>query len=223
MYKDKYNLKIDESIFLAKKTLVENIYNQARLENINITFPDTKTIMEGMSVSGLSVDEFQKVINLRNAWNFIFDTMSDSLTIEYITNIHSIVTYGELPQSMVNTLRTGSVSIGGSFYVPKIPDKESVKNKLNSIFTRNTSLTEKALDYFLYSCRAQLFWDGNKRTSLICTNKFMIENGIGVLIIEEKHIRRFNKLMIQYYETADSSKIKRFLYDNCIIGIDYAN
>src|SRR5699024_12739363 len=96
--------------------------------------------MEGISVSGLSVDEFQKVINLRNAWNFIFDTMSDSLTIEYITNIHSIVTYGELPQSMVNTLRTGSVSIGGSFYVHNIHYKESVKNKLISIFFSYTYL-----------------------------------------------------------------------------------
>lgn len=49
----------------------------------------------------------------------------------------------------------------------------------------------------------------------------MIEAGVGVLIVEEKHLRRFNKLMIDFYETADKSKIKPFLYNNCISGIDY--
>lgn len=49
----------------------------------------------------------------------------------------------------------------------------------------------------------------------------MIAAGVGVLIIEEKYLRRFNKLMIDFYETADKSKIKDFLYANCIYGIDY--
>lgn len=38
----------------------------------------------------------------------------------------------------------------------------------------------------------------------------MIEAGVGVLIVEEKHLRRFNKLMIDFYETADKSKSNLF-------------
>ena len=34
-----YNLTINENIFLAKKILVNSIYNSAKLEGINITFP----------------------------------------------------------------------------------------------------------------------------------------------------------------------------------------
>jgi len=67
MFENKYELSGDEALFLAKKTLVENIYSQAKMENINITFPDTKTIIDGMSVSGLNTDDIQKVLNLRNA------------------------------------------------------------------------------------------------------------------------------------------------------------
>lgn len=193
------------------------------MENINITFPDTKTIIDGMSVSGLKTDDVQKVLNLRNAWHFVLDDVSASLDLEYIKTIHSMVAYGELPQSMINTLRDGDVSIGGSFYQPKIPIESEVIKRIENIVNSSASVTEKALDYFLYACRAQLFWDGNKRTASICANKIMIQAGVGVLIIEEKYLRRFNKLMIDYYETADKSKIKPFLYNNCINGIDYKN
>lgn len=221
MFEDKYHLKRDESIFLAKKTLVENIYNQAKMENINITFPDTKTIIDGMSVSGLKTDDVQKVLNLRNAWHYVLEDVFASLDLDYIKTIHAMVAYGELPQSMLNTLRNGDVSIGGSFYQPKLPDETTVTERIKKIFDSSNSATEKALDYFLFACRSQLFWDGNKRTASIVANKIMIEAGVGVLIVEEKYLRRFNKLMIDYYETADKSKIKPFLYNNCIFGIDY--
>ena len=42
--KDKYYLTKEQNLFLAKKVLVSNIYNSARLEGINTTYPDTKTI-----------------------------------------------------------------------------------------------------------------------------------------------------------------------------------
>lgn len=221
MYQNKYFLSKDESVFLAKKTLVENIYSQAKMENINITFPDTKTIIDGMSVSGLNIDDMQKVLNLRNAWQVVLSNIDGPLTLEYITDIHAIVAYGELPQSMLNTLRTGDVSIGGSFYQPGIPIKANVIKKINDSLHSKATATEKALDYFLFACRSQLFWDGNKRTATIIANKILISNGAGILIINESKLHRFNKLMIDYYETADKSRIKPFLYENCIYGIDY--
>lgn len=221
MFEDKYELNRDESIFLAKKTLIENIYSQAKMENINITFPDTKTIIEGMSVSGLKTDDVQKVLNLRNAWHFVLDDVSAPLNLDYIKTVHAMVAYGELPQSMINTLRNGDVGIGGSLYQPVIPVEKEVTERISLLLNSDHSATEKALDYFLYACRSQLFWDGNKRTATIIANKMMIAAGVGVLIIEEKYLRRFNKLMIDFYETADKSKIKPFLYANCVYGIDY--
>ena len=221
-YSNKYTLSRDESIFLAKKTLVENIYSQAKMENINITFPDTKTILDGASVSGLAVDELQKVLNLRNAWRFVLDDIDTPLTLDdYVTTLHSIVAYGELPPTMLHTLRTGDVSIGGSFYQPKIPDVAEATQRIETILSGDATITEKALDYFLYACRSQLFWDGNKRTATIATNKLLIEAGAGVLIVNEKNLCRFNKLMIEYYEAADKARIKPFLYNHCIFGINY--
>ncbi|MDH6364710.1 Fic family protein [Enterococcus sp. PF1-24] len=220
-YTDKYNLTQEENLFLAKKTLVENIYSQAKMENINITFPDTKTIIDGMSISGLKADDVQKVLNLRNAWQYTLANINEPLTLDYAKQVHAMVAYGELPPTMLNTLRNGDVGIGGSFYQPIIPNEKESSQQIKNILQSDVSMTEKALDYFLFACRSQLFWDGNKRTASICANKILIGGGVGVMIIDEKHLRRFNKLMIDFYETADKTKIKQFLYTNCIFGINY--
>ena len=45
------------------------------------------------------------------------------------------------------------------------------------------STTEKALNYYLWAIRSQLFWDGNKRTSNIVANAILISNGKGILNI----------------------------------------
>ena len=43
---NKHKLTLKENVFLAKNQLVGTIYKQARMENINITFPQTKVIFE---------------------------------------------------------------------------------------------------------------------------------------------------------------------------------
>ena len=71
----------------------------------------------------------------------------------------------------------------------------------------------------LYGMRAQLFWDGNKRTSTLCTNKIMIENGVGIIKVPDSKLEEFNTLLTEFYNTNDNTKIEQFIYDNCIDGI----
>lgn len=73
----------------------------------------------------------------------------------------------------------------------------------------------------LYGMRNQLFWDGNKRTSTICANKIMIENGCGIIKIGDKYLEEFNVLLTDFYNTNNKIKIKNFIYDNCIDGISF--
>lgn len=75
----------------------------------------------------------------------------------------------------------------------------------------------------LYGMRSQLFWDGNKRTSTICANKIMIKNGNGIIKISDKYLQEFTILLSEFYCTNDKSKIKNFIYDNCIDGIAFKN
>ena len=91
---------------------------------------------------------------------------------------------------------------------------------IDQITDGSNSITERAIRIMLYLMRAQVFWDGNKRTSMIVANKIMIENGKGIITIKEEFINEFNKLLSEYYTTGDNNSIVRFIYDNCIFGLE---
>ena len=72
---DKYQLTLEENIFLAKRNIVDSIYKESKLEGIAITFPETNEICEGRAVAGMSVDDIVKVNNLKHAWEFVLETV----------------------------------------------------------------------------------------------------------------------------------------------------
>ena len=79
---------------------------------------------------------------------------------------------------------------------------------------------EKTLNMFLWGTRGQLFWDGNKRTSLVATNKLILEAGAGMLTIQEKNMEQFNALLVAYYDNGEGEALKAFLYDQALQGLE---
>ena len=171
---NKYELTLEQNIFLAKSNLVNNIYANARMEGLNITFPDTKTILDGVNVPNLKVDEIQCILNLRDAWKYVINNIQDKFDLDFICKVNEFVARNE--SLSWGKLRNGNVQITGTDYIPEIPNEECVKNEIEQIL-KIENTTERAIEYMLYGMRSQLFWDGNKRTSTICANKIMIENG----------------------------------------------
>lgn len=217
--KDKFNLTLEQNIFLAKKTLVENVYNSARLEGVNVTFPETKVIMDGMVVSGISVDDLQIILNLRNAWKHVLNTINEDMSLEFACKVNGFVSYNESLDW--GKLRYGNVGISGVSYKPEIPKEENVLKDINEILSSNDSITHKAIKYMLYGMRSQLFWDGNKRTSTLCANKILIKHGKGLISIPEAKLPEFHERLSAFYETNDYSKIDMFIYNECLYGIEF--
>ena len=218
--KDKYHLTKEQNIFLAKKVLVSNIYNSARLEGINTTYPDTKTILEGVNVPSLKLDEINCILNLRDAWNFTLSNIDSDVTLDFICKVNSLVSRNESLEWGV--LRTGKIGINGVDYIPDIPEKEDVIINIETIL-KEENITKRSLNLMLYLMRSQLFWDGNKRTAMIVANKFLVSNGGGIISVKEDDINEFNKLLTEYYNTGNKDKIISFLYDKCIFGLELNN
>lgn len=218
--KDKYNLTLEQNIFLAKRNLVDNIYANARMEGLNITFPETKTILEGINVPNLKIDEIQCILNLRDAWKYLINNIHADFNFDFICKINELVARNE--SIAWGVLRQGGVQITGTDYIPEIPDEEDVKKQINNILQIENA-TERAIEYMLYGMRSQLFWDGNKRTSTICANKIMIENGCGIIKVPDNKLKDFTILLSEFYSTNNKEKIKEFLFDNCIDGIVFKN
>lgn len=218
-YIDKYNLTPKQSLFLAKKKWDENVYCGMKMENRAVTFPQTKTILEGVNVPNVQLDDIQAILNMRDAWRYLLGSIEKPITLEYLCKLNEYIARNEALEW--GKLRTGRVAISGTDYIPPIPNIEDVQRELSAILTaEDTTATERALTAFAWGARGQLFWDGNKRTSLVLANKILLQAGAGMLTISEKHMEQFNVQLLAYYNSGDMEPLKRFMYDTAIQGIE---
>lgn len=217
IFPDKYELTREESIFLAKKKWDENIYCGMKMENRAVTFPQTKTILGGVNVAGVQLDDIQAILNMRDAWRYLLSSIDEPVNVEYMCKLNEYIARNEALKWGV--LRSGSVGISGCDYVPPIPEYETVKRELEVILSQDKTATGIALDVFAWGARGQFFWDGNKRTSLTMANKIMVSHGVGMLTIQDKNMERFNELLLEYYNSGVADELKRFMYDNAVQGM----
>lgn len=214
-FTDKYHLNKSQSLFLAKKGQIKNIYCGMKMENRAVTLDQTRAILNGVNVPNIQLDDIQAILNMRDAWKFLLNTVSETITFEYWCKLNEYIARNEALEW--GKLRTGNVGISGTDYVPPIPEKEQVITTLEDIVSdKGMTATDKALEVFTWGTRGQYFWDGNKRTSLMLANKILISAGAGIMTITDKYMEQFNVLLLEYYNTGKSSELKRFLYDNAI-------
>ena len=214
-FTDKYHLNKSQSLFLAKKGQIKNIYCGMKMENRAVTLDQTRAILNGVNVPNVHLDDIQAILNMRDAWKFLLNTVSETITFEYWCKLNEYIARNEALEW--GKLRTGNVGISGTDYVPPIPEKEQVITTLEDIVSdKGMTATDKALEVFTWGTRGQYFWDGNKRTSLMLANKILISAGAGIMTITDKYMEQFNVLLLEYYNTGKSSELKRFLYDNAI-------
>ena len=91
MFSDKYNLTREESIFLAKKKWDENIYCGMKMENRNVTFPETQTILNGVNVGRVSLDDVQSILNMRDAWKYIIKNIDEPLDLSFLCELNGLI------------------------------------------------------------------------------------------------------------------------------------
>ena len=198
----------------ARANMKTSIYDQAVLEGVSTTFPQTEDIIENGTVNGMTASDVQKVLNLKHAWEFIMDEDVIRADSDYYLLCHVAKLVNEGFYSDGGRIRGVPVNIGGSSYIPPIPIESLVKEKINEIAEEKEGV-DAAIDLCLYVMRTQVFIDGNKRTAVLFANHYLISRGLGLLVIPEREVPRFKKLLIEYYEKDDDKKISKFLKEKC--------
>lgn len=200
----------------ARANMKSNIYDQAVLEGVATTFPQTENIIDGGIVNGVAAADVQKILNLKHAWEFIMD--KDVLRAEsdfyVLSHIARIVNEGFYFDG--GRLRGVPAIIGGTSYTPPLPIEIDVKERLREIINADLTEAKKAIALCLYCMKAQLFNDGNKRAAVIFANHYLISHGSGILIIPESIVSEFKRLLVLYYEDKDSGEIFEFMEKHCI-------
>ena len=202
---DELSADIINNIAFARVNMKTNIYDQAVLEGVATSFPQTEEIIDNGKVSGMTATDVQKILNLKHAWEFILDkdviaSKSDYYMLSYIARL---VNEGFFADG--GRIRGVPVTIGGSSYVPPIPSEIDIKDKITDIIEDDADVIDIAIKLCLYCMKTQIFLDGNKRTSVIFANHYLISHGGGFLVIPEKEVPEFKNLLVKYYEGEDIS------------------
>jgi len=217
----KFNMTREQSIFVAKRNIVDYIYKSAKLEGLAVTYPDTEAIFQGAAVPGVKVSDIIAVNNLKHAWQFLLDTLDVPMDYAYLCKLNQLVGGNNLIYG-AGYIRTLPVTIGGTKWKPEMPVEDDMKARLKELQDIKNP-TEHAIAVMLYSMRGQFYLDGNKRTAMLAANQIMIANGHGIISVPEELIRDFTQHLINLYESGESETITQFVYDNCIDGMPFTN
>lgn len=204
----------ERALFMAEKMRIDFVYNTAALEGNPYTYPEIKTLIEGITVGGHKVSDTEQVLNLNRALSHVIGLVK-SHTFELNKNtactIQGIVANGEA--LTWGQFRDGQVFIGGTEYVP--PQAKD----LNTIFEQGEQRLNtiddpvfKAWLTFLWGSLNQFFYDGNKRTSRFLANGTLLTAGLPPLMILAKDQLKYNEVMTRFYDTQDATKALVWLY-----------
>ena len=211
--------KVKQNIDFAKRHLVDTIYKQAILEGVATTFADTESIIEGGKVNNMTSEDIMKILNLKHAWEFILNKnviLSDT-NFALLCEINKMVEEGFYYSA--GKVRNVPVTIGGTTWKPDFPIESVIKEELEVIFNNKMDDIDRAVEILLYIMKKQVFIDGNKRTSVIFCNHYLISKGKGIIAIPVELTEEFKDLLIHYYEGQDEEKIKKFIKEKCYMSI----
>lgn len=212
---DELSSDVINNIAFARANMKMNIYDQAVLEGVATSFPQTEEIIDNGKIFGVTATDVQKILNLKHAWEFILDRDVIASRSDYymLSHIARVVNEGFFAEG--GRIRGVPVTIGGSSYVPPLPNELDVKEKIREIIEESDEVINTAIKLCLYCMKTQIFLDGNKRASVIFANHYLISHGGGFLVIPEKEVPEFKRLLVKYYDGEDITVIADFMKKYC--------
>lgn len=207
--------RVLQNLDFARANMKSNIYDQAILEGVATSYPQTEDIIDNGTVNGMTSNDIQKILNLKHAWEFILDSDVAQANTDYYLLCHIAKLVNEGFFSNGGKIRGVPVKIGGSSYIPPIPIESIVKEKIADIENSKKSEIEIAINLCLYCMKSQIFIDGNKRASVIFANHYLISHGQGFLVIPEEHVPEFKLKLVAFYEGENIDVISKFLKEKC--------
>lgn len=212
--------EVIRNLEFARANMKTSIYEQAILEGVSTTFPQTEDIIEGGEVNGMTVQDVQKVLNLKHAWEFVLDpdvlTFPSNLAI--LQHIGKLVNEGFFTDG--GAIRSVPVRIGGTSYTPPIPFESQIREELDALIDSEDSTVDIAIKLCLYCMKTQVFQDGNKRASVIFANHYLISRGAGLLVIPEGDVPQFRELLVAYYEGHHEDEMMDFMQKKAYRSMD---
>jgi Fic family protein len=209
--------------------LPEYVWDAGVLEGNPFTFPEVKTLLEGVTVGGRKLSDQEQILNLAESSKFLVDLVkSREFKLEKSTfcSLHALVArnealeWGHFRGEGFETQFTPDVALGerGRF-TPLATEPGAAR--LNEVFAsgirsleQNVSNPfERATAFFLFGSLQQFFFDGNKRTSRFMMNGVLMTEGIDAVSIPAVRAAEFNSRMVDFYTSRNGTEMMAFVLD----------
>ena len=212
---DELSPRVLLNLDFARANMKSMIYEQAVLEGVSTTFPQTEDIVDNGIVNGVSASDVQKILNLKHAWEFVLDkdVLRCPSDFSMLSHIAGLVNEGFFADG--GRVRGVPVAIGGTSYAPPLPQESVIRERLAEIINAEKPCIDTAIELAISCMKWQVFLDGNKRAAIIYANHYLISKGGGLLIVPETDVQTFRKLLVGHYEGTCSNELVTFMQEKC--------
>lgn len=220
---------VERAAFRFARMLPEYVWDAGVLEGNPFTFPEVKTLLDGVTVGGRKLSDQEQILNLAQSSKCLVDLVKQQrfqLDKKTFCDLHAQVArnealeWGHFRGEGAETQYTPDVALGErGRYTP--PPTEPGAERLNAIFSKGLAALqesvsnpfERAIGFFLFGSLQQFFFDGNKRTSRFMMNGALMMEGIDAVSIPAMRAAEFNSRMVDFYTTRDATQMMGFVLE----------
>ncbi|WP_116141649.1 Fic family protein [Trinickia diaoshuihuensis] len=220
---------IERVCFRFHKMLPEFVWDAGVLEGNPFTFPEVKTLLDGITVGGRRISDQEQILNLVESSKLLLKLVRSGqfcLDKPTFVHLHGLVArnealeWGHFRGEGDEWRYTPDVGLGEFGRYTPLPTIKGGAN-LDEVFGRGVAALdedvpdafEKGAAFFLFGALQQFFFDGNKRTSRFMMNGVLMSHGIDAISIPAAKAQVFNEKMIRFYQNRDATEMLRFLVE----------
>lgn len=218
---------IERVTFRFQQMLSVFVWDASVLEGNPFTYPEVKTLLDGVSVGGRKISDQEQVLNLaESSKNLLALVKANKFKLDKstFTELHSLVArnealeWGHFRGEGKEISYTPDVALGEKGRYTPLPTLTGAPD-LNRVFFQgiqelNNQVAhpfEKALAFFLFGALQQFFFDGNKRTSRFMMNGILMSAGIDAISVPAAKVQEFNEKMVRFYLNKDATEMMEFM------------
>jgi len=190
---------------LLRSLLIDLTHASSNLENVNISWLDTRTLIEfGERPAGLTESQLRIVTNHKEAIAYLSEHRENlSLSRRDLLDLHSLLVHGLLGDpAAVGNLRAVVVRFDDSKYLP--PDNPHQLREAFEEFCKKAQAIENPYEQAFFTMAfvpyLQPFQDGNKRTSRLGMNIPLVKKALAPFSFAEIKRRDYLFGLLAFYE-----------------------
>jgi hypothetical protein len=222
-------VSLQRAVFRFSRMLPEYVWDAGVLEGNPFTFPEVKTLLEGVTVGGRKLSDQDQILNLADSSKYLVGLVKQGrfeLDKETFCALNARVArnealeWGHFRGEGPETAFTPDVALGDRGRHTPLPTEQGARH-LNVAFSSGIRALqesvanpfERAAAFFLFGSLQQFFFDGNKRTSRFMMNGILMREGIDAISIPAVRANAFNSRMVDFYVTRDATQMMAFVLD----------